>query len=143
MVVADLDEAVPRYSRLFGATFHPTGEAVAKNFGVRVAAAWDVGIELVQPIRDSPVPNAQYMLDLLNSRGESVCGAAFVVDDMKAAIDTAQAEGLEPYAPTTHFTEQQIEEEFAGKFRRFDETAFDSIGKMGFCLVFNVLEEKK
>lgn len=142
IAVADINEAVPRYERLFDTKFDVTGERVKELVGVIVAASWDAGVELVQPVKGSTNPLARDVQAVLDRNGESVCGAGFQVDNMEEAIAIARKEGIEPYGPTFSFTQEQLDEELGGKFTYFAETALKSHKQIGFLLVLNNITEK-
>lgn len=87
VAVRDIDEAASRYEALFGVPFSRSGPVIA-SMGLRVAAAWDLGIELLQPISGSDGELARDVQKFLDERGEGICGAAFWVRDMKQDVGT-------------------------------------------------------
>ena len=74
----DFEAAKTFYEDVMGATFEKENDdGEAAKFGVRVAMAWDAGIELVAPLDgvDSAV-RAQ-----LEERGEGLAGVVFAVEN--------------------------------------------------------------
>lgn len=142
VAVRDLDKAIATYEKLSGGKFHKTGEAVAKEAGVHVAAAWDVGIELVSPVKGCDNPITRNLEALLEARGDCVCGVGFCTDDLDATIRSAGELGIKPMLPTFEFTQEQIDQEFAGKYTRFAECPLDSATQLGFLWAANIIEEK-
>lgn len=119
MVVAvwDFEAGKAFYEKLLGATFAPEnddGEAAA--FGVRVAMAWDAGIELVSPLPgvDSPIR------DEMERNGEGLKGVVFAVDDADQAMDHARELGLSHYY-FLDYSQEQIDAKCAGRFTRYKE----------------------
>jgi catechol 2,3-dioxygenase-like lactoylglutathione lyase family enzyme len=142
IAVKDIDAAIGRYSKLFGAKFVKTAEAVSQHVGVYVASDWAVGIELASPVPGSLNPVAKKMEKFLADNGEGVFGTAFVVDDMAKAVETANKAGVKELMPTFDFTPEQLEAEFGGVFTRFEETLMDSEDKCGFIVAFCLFEPK-
>jgi methylmalonyl-CoA/ethylmalonyl-CoA epimerase len=140
IAVSDLDKAVERYTALFGGHFTKTGEAVSAEAGVRVAADWALGIELVQPVSGSANPVAQQMEKFLAEKGDGVFAVGYTVEDTAAALARAKEAGVEPLMPTFSFTEQQLKDEFAGAFTHFEETVLDTRDDFGISHAFNVIE---
>ena len=92
--VWDFEAGQRFYEQLLGACFeseNDDGEAAA--FGVRVAMAWDAGIELVSPIDGVD----SYMRTELERNGEGVKGVVFAVDDADASMGAATELGLSTY----------------------------------------------
>jgi catechol 2,3-dioxygenase-like lactoylglutathione lyase family enzyme len=140
IAVSDLDEAVERYTALFGGHFTRTGEAASEAAGVRIAADWALGIELVQPVPGSMNPIAQQMEKFLAEKGDGVFAVGFTVDDSAAALAKAKAAGIELLLPTFSFTEQQLQEEFDGAFTKFEETVLDTRNEFGISYAFNIID---
>jgi hypothetical protein len=140
VVVHDLDAAIDLYTKLFSGNFTKTGEAVAEEAGVYVAADWALGIELIHPVPGSPNPVAQKLEKLLAERGEGICGAGFTVPDMDAALASAKAAGIDSLLPTFKFSQEQIDQEFNGAFSRFEETPLDSSDQTGAVYALNLIE---
>lgn len=141
VAVKDIDEAATRYEALFGVPFTRTGPVIA-TMGLRVAAAWDLGIELLQPIAGSDGTLARDIQKFLDERGEGICGAAFSVRDMKRDVAQAEAQKLTAYGPTFGFPPEVLESEFGGKFRRFEETVYDFQG-LGYLVALVDADERR
>jgi methylmalonyl-CoA epimerase len=90
VAVADLDEALATYSRLFGAELEH--RALVEEQGVEAAAVL-VGsgrVELLAPLgADTPVGK------FLASRGPGMHHVAYEVSDVRMALDSLAAEGAE------------------------------------------------
>jgi methylmalonyl-CoA/ethylmalonyl-CoA epimerase len=90
VAVADLDEALETYARLFGAELEH--RATVPEQGVEAAAVL-VGtgrVELLAPLEsDTPVGR------FLASRGPGMHHVAFEVEDIRAALDSLRDEGAE------------------------------------------------
>lgn len=117
VAVWDFEAGQRFYERLLGARFEPEnddGEAAA--FGVRVAMAWDAGIELVSPIPGVPSPIRTEM----ERNGEGLKGVVFAVDDADEAMASARELGLEAYY-SLDYTQEQIDRKCAGRFTRYKE----------------------
>jgi 4-hydroxyphenylpyruvate dioxygenase-like putative hemolysin len=140
VAVSDLDKAVERYTALFDGHFTRTGEAASEAAGIRIAADWDLGIQLVQPIPGSANPIAQQMQKFLAEKGDGVFSVGFSVDDSEAALNGAKAAGIEPLLPTFSFTYEQLQDEFNGAFTKFEETMLDTRAEFGILHSFNVIE---
>jgi methylmalonyl-CoA epimerase len=94
VAVADLDEALDTYARLFGARLEH--RATVPEQGVEAAAmlVGDGRVELLSPLsEDSPVGK------FLASRGAGMHHVAFEVGDIRAALDSLQREGAELVDP--------------------------------------------
>jgi methylmalonyl-CoA/ethylmalonyl-CoA epimerase len=140
VAVKDLDAAIERYTALFGGTFEKTGEAVSQEAGVHVASDWNLGIELVSPVSGSANPIAQQMETFLAEKGDGVFAVGFTVEDTDAALAQAKEAGVESLLPTFAFTDQQLKDEFAGAFTRFEETVLDTQKDFGVSYAFNIIE---
>jgi catechol 2,3-dioxygenase-like lactoylglutathione lyase family enzyme len=140
IAVKDIDVAIDKYSKMFGASFVKTAEAVSEHVGVYVASDWAMGIELASPVLGSVNPVAQKMEKFLAHNGEGVFGTAFVVDDMAMAVATANKAGTRELMPTFGFTPEQLDAEFGGVFTRFEETLMDTEDECGFTVAFCLFE---
>lgn len=89
-VVEDLDQAVNRFTRVFGRSPEPAESL--EHRGVRLAR-FDldgVWVILVQPVSpDSPVRA------FLDSHGQGFFHMGFLVDDLSAEVERLQSEGIE------------------------------------------------
>jgi methylmalonyl-CoA epimerase len=90
VAVADLDDALDTYTRLFGAEVE--GRATVAGQGVD-AVALRVGsgrVELLSPLEDD-TPVGRF----LASRGAGMHHVAFEVEDIRAALDSLRRDGAE------------------------------------------------
>jgi len=94
VVVRDLDEAVERYTRLFGLKVHRRGES--KDFGFKNAILpTGIGhIELLQPT-DPAKPIARF----LERHGEGVYLVGFECRDIPGAVSRLRAAGARVDSP--------------------------------------------
>lgn len=137
----DLDKAVEYHSSLFGVSFERTGEAVAEKTGVAVAVNWQLGIEIVSPVPGSDNPVAKKMVEHLATRGGGIFAAAFSSDDIDADLGRFEGAGVEHLLTTFTFNEQQLQDEFGGAFKRFEETVLDTFQATGAAYALNVIED--
>lgn len=117
VAVWDFEAGQRFYEQLLGARFEPEnddGEAAA--FGVRVAMAWDAGIELVSPIPGVPSPIRTEM----ERNGEGLKGVVFAVPDADAALERARELGLDAYY-SLDYSQEQIDRKCAARFTRYKE----------------------
>lgn len=115
--VWDFEAGKAFYEKLLGATFAPEnddGEAAA--FGVRVAMAWDAGVELISPLPgvDSPIREE------MEANGEGLKGVVFAVDDADASMAAGEEFGLSAYY-FLDYTQEQIDQKCQGRFTRYKE----------------------
>ena len=90
IAVADLDEALATYERLFGATLEHRSTVPDQGVHALSVLVGEDRIELVSPTgADTPVGR------FLASRGPGIHHVAYEVDDVGAAIDELTAEGAE------------------------------------------------
>lgn len=144
IVVKDLDAAIPLYEKLLGTHFHRSGDAVAKEAGVHVAAAWDAGVELVTPVRGSRNPIAQKMEAYLQTHGDGgVFAVGYRTNDIDAAHEAAAQAGIPKLLPTFRFSQEQLDAEFNGAFTRFEETVLDTYSRMGYLFAYNLIEDAR
>ena len=115
--VWDLEKGKDYFERLLGAEFAPEntdGEAAA--FGVRVAMAWESGIELI-----SPIPGIEsHVRDEMEKNGEGIKGIVFAVDDAEEAISQGKELGLLPYYDLD-YDQEQINTKCQGRFSQYKE----------------------
>jgi len=117
VAVWDFEAGQRFYERLVGARFEPEvddGEAAA--FGVRVAMAWDAGIELISPIDGVD----SYVRTELERNGEGLKGVVFAVEDADSSLSAAGELGLSAYH-TLDYTLAEIDARCAGRFDRYKE----------------------
>lgn len=141
VAVKDLDKSIKDYEKLTGAKFHKTGDSVAQQAGVIVAAAWDAGVELVTPFPGSDHPMAKGLDDFIAARGEGIIAVGMATDDLDGAVAIAGEMGIKPLRPKYVFTQHELDEEFGGVFTRFEESALDSGTQLGYTLAYNIIEE--
>ena len=115
--VWDFEKGKDYFERLLGAEFAPEntdGEAAA--FGVRVAMAWESGIELI-----SPIPGIEsHVRDEMEKNGEGIKGIVFAVDDALEAISQGKELGLLPYYDLD-YDQEQINTKCQGRFSQYKE----------------------
>ena len=115
--VWDFEKGKDYFERLLGAEFAPEntdGEAAA--FGVRVAMAWESGIELI-----SPIPGIEsHVRDEMEKNGEGIKGIVFAVDDAEEAISQGKELGLLPYYDLD-YDQEQINTKCQGRFSQYKE----------------------
>ena len=115
--VWDFEKGKDYFERLLGAEFAPEntdGEAAA--FGVRVAMAWESGIELI-----SPIPGIEsHVRDEMEKNGEGITGIVFAVDDAEEAISQGKELGLLPYYDLD-YDQEQINTKCQGRFSQYKE----------------------
>ena len=115
--VWDFEKGKDYFERLLGAEFAPEntdGEAAA--FGVRVAMAWESGIELI-----SPIPGIEsHVRDEMEKNGEGIKGIVFAVDDAEEAISQGKELGLLAYYDL-NYDQEQINTKCQGRFSQYKE----------------------
>ena len=115
--VWDFEKGKDYFERLLGAEFAPEntdGEAAA--FGVRVAMAWESGIELI-----SPIPGIESRVrDEMEKNGEGIKGIVFAVDDADEAISRGKELGLLAYYDL-NYDQEQINTKCQGRFSQYKE----------------------
>jgi len=142
VAVRDLDSAVPRYEKLFGARFVRTGAAVADATGVAVAADPDSGFELACPLPGAATPIAADLARWLSEHGEGIYGVGVNMgDDFDDAVQTARDAGLSFAAEPFSFSQEQIDHEFGGRYTRYEEAIVDR-RHLGFAVAYNAIVPK-
>lgn len=131
IAVADMDEAVPRYEKLFATAIHKAGPKLPEMFGVRVAGAWDLGVELLQPVDTKSSALAKDVQDYLDSKGEGIFGVAFHTENMQASVKNVEQQGVAAYGPTFTLPKEMLDTDFGGSFTRFEETVFSPSKQLG------------
>ena len=120
--VWDFEKGKDYFERLLGAEFAPEntdGEAAA--FGVRVAMAWESGIELI-----SPIPGIESRVrDEMEKNGEGIKGIVFAVDDADEAISQGKELGLLAYYDLD-YDQEQINTKCQGRFSQYKEYFVDA-----------------
>ena len=115
--VWDFEKGKDYFERLLGAEFAPeTTDGEAAAFGVRVAMAWESGIELI-----SPIPGIEsHVRDEMEKNGEGIKGIVFAVDDAEEAISQGKELGLLPYYDLD-YDQEQINTKCQGRFSQYKE----------------------
>lgn len=117
VAVWDFEQGKRFFETLLGAEFAPENDdGQAASFGVRVAMAWDAGIELVSPLPDTP----SAIRDDLEATGEGVKGVVFAVPDADEAKARAGELGMDTYY-SLDFDQATIDAKCAGRFTTFKE----------------------
>jgi methylmalonyl-CoA/ethylmalonyl-CoA epimerase len=116
MAVRDLDAGREFYEKLLGCTFQPGNDEEAASFGVRMTFSWDAGIELVAPIEGQ----GSYIESILDERGEGIIGVVWAVADADASKDAGAELGVTTFH-TLDYSQEQIDRDLQGRFRRYYE----------------------
>jgi methylmalonyl-CoA epimerase len=90
VAVADLDEALETYTRLFGATLEHRGSVAEQGVEAASVLVGDGRIELLAPTGDD-TPVGRF----LASRGAGMHHVAYMVEDVAAALAELEAAGAE------------------------------------------------
>ena len=115
--VWDFEEGKKYFEKLLGAEFAPeNSDGEAASFGVRVAMAWDAGIELVSPLPDTP---SRIRADM-EKTGEGVKAIVFAVEDASESMEGGKSLGMEPYY-SLDYSMKQIDEKCEGRFGTYKE----------------------
>lgn len=117
IAVWDFEQGKHYFEKLLGAEFAPENtDGEAASFGVRVAMAWEAGIELI-----SPLPNTQSPIrDDMEKNGEGIKGIVFAVDDADEAMKNGETLGLRSYYDLD-YTQEEINEKCQGRFTTYKE----------------------
>ena len=117
VAVWDFEQGKKYFEKLLGAEFAPENtDGEAASFGVRVAMAWEAGIELV-----SPLPNTQSPIrEEMEKTGEGIKGIVFAVDDADTAMKNGETLGLRSYYELD-YTQKEINEKCQGRFTTYKE----------------------
>ncbi len=115
--VWDFEKGKQYFEKLLGAEFAPENEdGEAAAFGVRVAMAWESGIELI-----SPLPSVQSPVrDEMEKNGEGIKGIVFAVDDADYAVSQGSELGLQSHYKLD-YNESQIDLKCQGRFTKYKE----------------------
>ena len=109
--VWDFEEGKKYFEKLLGAEFAPeNSDGEAASFGVRVAMAWDAGIELVSPLPYTP---SRIRADM-EKTGEGVKAIVFAVEDASESMEEGKSLGMEPYY-SLDYSMKQIDEKCEGR----------------------------
>jgi methylmalonyl-CoA epimerase len=88
IAVADLDEAVETYRRLFGAALEGRGEIAGQRVEAASLVLGASRVELVAPLDDDSA-----VARFLDRRGPGMHHVAYEVDDVQVALDRLAGEG--------------------------------------------------
>lgn len=138
IAVQDLERAKQLYSDMLGATFedaHWTGEP----FGIRVAIAWNAGIELCAPMAGREKDSA--VSQFLSMRGEGVMCVFFDVDDGDEAMRRASTHGY-GCVNALDYTQDEIDRHLGGHFSRYQEFVLATGERCGFGVCLARIESK-
>jgi methylmalonyl-CoA/ethylmalonyl-CoA epimerase len=116
MAVRDIEAGRAFYERLLGCTFHHGNDEEAAQFGVRMLFSWDGGVELVAPIEGAD----SYIEAIIEEKGEGLIGVVWAVADADASKAAAQELGVGSFF-TLDYSQEQIDENLQGRFRRYYE----------------------
>ena len=120
--VWDFEEGKKYFEKLLGAEFAPeNSDGEAASFGVRVAMAWDAGIELVSPLPDTP---SRIRADM-EKTGEGVKAIVFAVEDASESMEGGKSLGMEPYY-SLDYSMKQIDEKCEARFDTYKELFIDA-----------------
>lgn len=117
VAVWDFEAGKRFFEQLLDAEFAPENDdGEAAKFGVRVAMAWDAGVELV-----SPLPGVDSAIRTeLEANGEGLKGVVFAVADADASRDAAERLGLPTYY-SLDYDQATIDRKCQGRFAMFKE----------------------
>jgi len=139
VAVWDFEAGKVFFEKLLGANFAPENtDGEAASFGVRVAMAWDAGIELV-----SPLPDVQSRIrDDMAQTGEGVKGVVFAVDDADEAMQAGRSLGMESHY-FIDYSIQQINEKCQGKFDTYKEYFISASGPLNTTVLLGEFVNRK
>jgi hypothetical protein len=130
----NLESAISRMSIALQAAFY--GPYDRTDLGIRVAVAWDAGVELLTPLEgDMGEP---YRV-LLAQRGEHWMAVMFGVRETEDVKARMQRIG---HAPTIEFSGISGVEPWLERFTRLDEVAYDPGVFGGLPMMFCTIEER-
>lgn len=138
IAVKDLEKAKQLYTDMLGATFedaHWTGEP----FGIRVAIAWNVGIELCAPMPGREESSA--VSQFLSTRGEGVMSVFFDVDDGLEAQRRAARYG-HTCVHSLDYTQEEMDQHLGGHFSRYREFVLATGERCGFSVCLAQIDRK-
>lgn len=138
IAVHDMEKAKRQYSDLLGATFMDA-DWTGEPFGIKVAIAWDAGIELCAPMPGREKNSA--VSQFLAQRGEGVMNVFFGVDDGDAAHERASAQGF-GCVNALDYTQEEIDLHLGGMFARYQEFTLDSSAQCGFSITLARIDKK-
>ena len=117
VAVWDFEKGKTYFETLLDAEFAPENtDGEAESFGVRVAMAWDAGIELISPIPNKGSPIRAEM----EQNGEGIKGVVFAVLDADNAMKNGETLGLHSYYQLD-YTHEEINNKCQGRFTTYKE----------------------
>lgn len=90
IAVRDLDEAIPRYERLWGTSVRSRSRIPEQQVEIAFLAVGDTELELISPT-ESDTGVARF----LERRGEGLHHVAFLVADIRGTLRELEADGVE------------------------------------------------
>ncbi len=139
VAVRDLESSRRFYRELLGAEFHDARWTGAP-FGIGVAIAWNVGIELCAPLPGREHDSA--VSAFLARHGEGVMNVYFDVDNGEYALARATACGVACHH-ALDYTQAEIDEHLDGLFRRYQEFVLGTTDRCGFGMSLARIERKQ
>jgi hypothetical protein len=130
----NFDAAVSRMSIALQTAFY--GPYNREDLGIRVAVAWDAGVELLTPLEGE---KGDPYRALLAQRGELWMSVLFGVRDTEAT--KARMTGI-GHSPTIEFSGISGVEPWLERFTRLDEVAYDPSVFGGLPMMFCTIEER-
>lgn len=128
VAVRDIEAARRYYHELLGAEFCDANWTGAP-FGIAVAIAWNVGIELCAPLPGREHDSA--VSGFLAQHGEGVMNVYFDVADAEAALARATACGV-ACQHALDYSQAEIDAHLGGLFRRYQEFVLGTAAQCGF-----------
>tara|TARA_B100000953_G_scaffold284210_1_gene263826 strand:- start:27 stop:479 length:453 start_codon:yes stop_codon:yes gene_type:complete len=139
VAVWDFEAGKTFFEELLGAEFSPEnddGEAAA--FGVRVAMAWDAGIELV-----SPLPGVQSRIrEDMEEAGEGVKGIVFAVNNADDAMESGRNLGMKHHY-FLDYSPEQINDKCEGRFDTYKEYFISAEGPLNSTVLLGEFVNRK
>tara|TARA_Y100000768_G_scaffold43000_1_gene28127 strand:- start:262 stop:708 length:447 start_codon:yes stop_codon:yes gene_type:complete len=136
--VWDFEKGKQYFEKLVGAEFAAENEdGEAATFGVRVAMAWESGIELV-----SPLPGVHSQIrDEMEKNGEGIKGIVFAVDDADHAMSQGKELGLQSHY-YLDYNQSQIDSKCEGRFTKYKEYFITTSDPLNTNLLLGEFNEK-
>jgi methylmalonyl-CoA/ethylmalonyl-CoA epimerase len=128
VAVRDIEAARRYYHDLLGAEFRDANWTGAP-FGIAVAIAWNVGIELCAPLPGREHDSA--VSGFLAQHGEGVMNVYFDTDDAESALARATACGV-ACQHALDYSQAEIDAHLGGLFRRYQEFVLGTAAQCGF-----------
>tara|TARA_B100000214_G_scaffold361689_1_gene325350 strand:- start:337 stop:786 length:450 start_codon:yes stop_codon:yes gene_type:complete len=137
--VWDFDRGKQYFEKLLGAEFAPENEdGEAAAFGVRVAMAWESGIELISPLPGVQSPVREEM----EKNGEGIKGIVFAVNDADHAMSQASALGLHSHYDLD-YDQFQIDSKCQSRFTKYKEYFITAADPLNTTLLLGEFNEKR